>query len=176
MPRSIEMGLSVLMAIPLALFLNLFIGVTDVYQHSMRTTLHSGDRLMVLKVHKHVGSVSRGQVVTFHLEGQLGAFVKRIIALPGEKVDIREGQILINGVVLDEPYARGPTVPGALPLPYTVPAGSYFMLGDNRNQSNDSRMFGAVAHERLVGLVLFRFWPPNNVHGSFDHLYSGEAR
>ena len=92
-------------------------------------------------------------------------YVKRVIGLPGDRITIREGTVYVNGQALKEPYISDPpryTYPlsyGAA-TEYTVPAGSIFVLGDNRNNSNDSHVFNAVQLESVIGKATFAYWPP----------------
>lgn len=85
--------------------------------------------------------------------------VKRIIGVPGDKIDIRNGKVYINGKMLNEPYIKGETVCRELQLPLTVPPEKYFVLGDNREVSKDSRNFGLIDSSQIEGKVVFRFWP-----------------
>lgn len=131
---------------------------------SMEPTLQIGDRILVGKFSYRLGPIRRGDIVVFHYPlGPARDFVKRIVALPAETVELREGLVLINGKPLSEVY------PTALPGgdractssygPKRVPAGQYFVLGDNRCNSEDSRFFGFVPTENVVGKALLVYWP-----------------
>ncbi len=101
----------------------------------------------------------RGEVVIFESPDNPDRdFVKRVIGLPGDTVEIERGQVLVNDVPLDESYV---TQPDRGSYRTTVPDGSYFVLGDNRNVSNDSRDWGAVPADRIIGRAWVSFWPPN---------------
>lgn len=152
----------------IALILNTFVlQVTDVRQNSMRATLDPGDRLVVLRSGL-TGDPRRGEVITFHLEDQPLAFVKRVIGLPGDLVELRAGRVWVNGVLIEEPYAPGPTIGLKGPLEQVrVTAGHYYVLGDNRTSSNDSRTFGLVPAERVIGVAVVRFWPVDRVRLGF---------
>ncbi len=156
---------------------------------SMRDTLIEGDRVMVNKLAYRFGDPARGDVVVFDSpfadgndgESIIGAvfrnigeslgvaspeteFIKRIIALPGETIEISENQVVIDGVPLDEPYLRdGLRMPDF--GPETVPAGFVFVMGDNRNQSQDSRFFGPIPEEDIVGRAFVTVWPPGRWGG-----------
>jgi signal peptidase I len=112
----------------------------------------------------------RGDIVTFEMPeaaaalcGAGGVFVKRVIALPGETVATRGGQVLVDGAELDEPYVE-PGNRDNRPLAATaVPAESYFLMGDNRSSSCDSRDFGPIPRGALTAKVVFRYWPPGRL-------------
>ena len=94
--------------------------------------------------------------------------VKRVIATAGQTVDLVDGVVYVDGVALDEPYAEGESYPLAaqaegvsVGFPYTVPEGCVWVMGDNRENSADSRYFGAVPEDDLIGVVVFRYWPLN---------------
>ncbi len=120
-------------------------------------------------------SYGRGDIVVFDTPeaakqrcGFGGTFVKRLIGLPGEKLEVRlirgDGYVFINGRRLKEPYVRPDRrqVPSSFG-PVTVPANQYFMLGDNRESSCDSREWGSVPRENLIGKVFATYWPPNRL-------------
>ncbi len=102
----------------------------------------------------------RGDVVVFHPPtGQREDFVKRIIGVPGDSVDIRGGLVYINGQVVEESYPATPS--GGQEYPLTVEDSEFFVLGDNRSRSNDSRSWGTVPAENIIGRVWFAYWPPS---------------
>ncbi|MBC7544487.1 MAG: signal peptidase I [Candidatus Sericytochromatia bacterium] len=140
---------------------------------SMVPALSVGDRLIVEKVTPHFTLPRHGAIVVFRpvwshdatLLQRYGladdsALVKRVIGLPGETIAVHDGQVWRNGVVLTEPYA-GLTRPDMAPV--TVPAAHVFVMGDNRNQSADSRVFGPVPADHLIGRAVWRFWPPGRL-------------
>ena len=130
--------------------------------HSMEPTLRDGERLLVDKLTYRFREPRRGEVVVFRVPGDPSRrFIKRLIGLPGDVVEFRDGRVLLNGQVLDEPYASGPT--RGPQVPEVVPPGRYFVLGDNRANSEDSRFqeVGFVPRRYLVGRAVWVFWPPN---------------
>lgn len=136
---------------------------------SMEPTLLVRDRLVVEKVSYYFNDPARGDVVVFwppmeaSPTGQRDAFIKRIIGLPGDTVEIVNQQVIVNGSVLQEDYIKA--APEENWGPETVPEGMFLMLGDNRNSSYDGRAWGFVAREDIIGRAAFRFWPPNRIGG-----------
>lgn len=138
---------------------------------SMLPTLEINDRLIIDKLGYKFQDPKRGDVVVFlppteQLQIQYGkndAFIKRIIGLPGETVEVREGVVYINGKPLTEKYiAEEPNYPWG---PGVVPEDSYLVLGDNRNNSYDSHYNYFVPRDHIIGRAIVRFWPPHRVGG-----------
>ena len=152
---------------------------------SMEPTLHcaqpaSGcearfsDRVLANRFIYHLRDPERGEIVVFQTPeaarikcGAGGTFVKRLIGLPGETVEVRlekgEGYVYVNGRKLDEPYIDPVRRSTDEFGPVKVPQGSYFMMGDNRSQSCDSREWGSVPRDNLIGKVFATYWPPNRI-------------
>jgi signal peptidase I len=102
----------------------------------------------------------RGEVIIFEFPRDLERdFVKRVVGLPGDTVEIKRGQVIVNGIPLDEPYITHQS--NGSHRETTVPEGSYFVLGDNRRASNDSRDWGPVSQSRIIGRAWVSFWPLN---------------
>jgi signal peptidase I len=133
---------------------------------SMVPTLETNDRVLVNKLSYKLHDVNRGDIVVFETpESETGGaqdLVKRVIGLPGETVSCRNGGILIDGRPLDEPYLED-TVDTSCDQEYRIPADTVFVMGDNRTQSKDSRSFGPIDQDSIVGRVFIRIWPPNRV-------------
>ena len=111
-------------------------------------------------VHHLFGSPGRGDVVVFQSpQDSKQDFIKRIIGVPGDLVEIRASTVFLNGRQLEEPYTQGNTGGCTTPCSWEVPEDSYFVLGDNRSGSSDSRMFGFVPEESVIGKALFSYWP-----------------
>lgn len=148
----------VLPALILALTVHLFLAqATIVYGQSMEPNLYERQRLIIDKVSYHFFPPSRNDIVVIAIPDMEEMLVKRVIGLPGETVEIRKGVVYVNNEPLPEPFPHdlgdesyGPTVLGPL---------NYFVMGDNRDNSNDSRSFGPVQREYILGRVWLRYWP-----------------
>jgi signal peptidase I len=129
---------------------------------SMAPTLKINDRVLVNKLSYDLHPIHRGDVVVFLSPPNEGAntkdLIKRVIGLPGETVESRDGHILINGQVLKEPYLGADVVTGPLEK-ITIPPGHYWVMGDNRPNSRDSRFFGPIPKSLIVGRAFVRIWP-----------------
>jgi signal peptidase I len=134
---------------------------------SMHETLLEGDRVLVNKVGYHLHAVHRGDVVVFRRPANFLVededLIKRVVALPGETVQARGRQVLVDGRPLAEPYVA-PVCHGTADFgPVQVPSGHLWMMGDNRCDSSDSRVFGAVDEELVVGRAFVLVWPPGRI-------------
>ncbi len=143
--------------------LHLFVlQISIVKGHSMEPSLHDGDRLVVDRIAANFGDVHRGDVVVLRYPRNIAVdFVKRIVGVPGDKVAMRLGQLYVNGDIVDPEWTCIADHQDMDEL--EVPAGAYFVLGDNRPVSCDSREFGLVTQELLKGRVRARFWPLDRV-------------
>jgi signal peptidase I len=147
-----------------------FMIITFLYQPvrvegtSMQPRLRDQDRLFINKFAYHFESISRGDVVVFHYPRDLAeSYIKRVIALPGDRLNIDNGRVYVNGRRIEEPY---------VPLRYedarslpemVIPPGEYFVMGDHRSISSDSRDFGPVPRDLIYGKAAFVYWPADNV-------------
>ena len=156
----VELGQSLILGALLALVLQIFIQPTVVYGQSMEPNLHDQERVILDKVSYRLGGPARGDIVVFPVEGEPLPLIKRVIGLPGETVEVRDGRVLVNGVALREPYVSGPTA-GNTPAVH-VPEGTVFVMGDNRapGGSLDSRRLGPIPLSKLVGRARLAIWPP----------------
>jgi signal peptidase I len=124
----------------------------------MEPTLQTNQYLLVNKVSYMVGEPKRGDVVVLKFpQDPRRDFIKRIIALPGEEVEVRSGIVMIDGKPLDEPYIL--SKPAYTYPKKRVPAGSYYVLGDNRNNSHDSHVWDWLPKEYIIGKAWVSYWP-----------------
>jgi signal peptidase I len=152
----------------------------------MLDTLQIGDRVIVNKLSYRIGEPGRGDVVVFEpetfeaesivtkvsrnllesvgLRTPESDLIKRVIGLPGETITISENQVFVDNRPLDEPYLPPDVRMGDFG-PITIPDDNYFVMGDNRGSSNDSRRFGPIAAERIVGRAFYVVWPPSRWDG-----------
>jgi len=159
-----------LFAVVVALAIRVFIvGVYTIPSHSMEKTVLEGDNILVSKIAFLFGSVHRGDIIVFSLPDSLkidnrdDLFIKRVIGLPGDTVVLTSTSIIVNGERFPEPpTARQPASPligiAASDVEIIVPEASYFVLGDNRSNSFDSRYWGFLPAEHVVGAPLFVYW------------------
>ena len=139
--------------------------------HSMEPTFHGDDRLVVSRVHYLLGEPQRGDIIVFNSlvprEAERGIMlIKRVIALPGETVELRDLDVYVNGVMLDEPYIKERcrvSNSRCRDRVWELGEDEYFVMGDNRNNSKDSRVFDPVPIQKVVGQVIFRYFPPKAI-------------
>ena len=192
-----ELSEAIVLALLVFFFIQISVQNFRVQGHSMQPTLEGDEYLMVNKLEyfrvdmqrlsrlvpfwsveaeeKNYAPFAhpprRGDVIVFHAPREPGKdFVKRIVGLPGEKVEINAGPIYINGDLLDEPYLSRSQLTGSMECTptlehnnCTLQEGQYFVLGDNRGSSNDSRNWGPVAVKDIVGKVWFVYWPLSDI-------------
>lgn len=167
----------VLPAITLALLIHLFLAqATIVYGQSMQPNFRPLERLVMEKVTYYFRGPQQNEIVVLGMPDSDDLMIKRVVGLPGDTVEIRQGQVFVNGSELPPPYeiaprwrlqgqgeeARARTRQGELHSfygPVTLAEDSFFVLGDNRGNSNDSRAFGPAPREFIKGRVWFRYWP-----------------
>jgi signal peptidase I len=126
---------------------------------SMEPRVHAGEIVLINTLAYRFGEIRRGDVVAFrHDAPNPETYIKRVVGLPGERVEVRDGVVTINGRTLPEPYVRFRDRRSAPPL--VVPPHAYYVLGDNRAESDDSRNWGALQRADVVGMALVGIWPP----------------
>ena len=150
-------------AIAIALLINVFLAqATQVLGQSMEPNLHTAQRVVVEKVtYRFFHGPRRGDIVVLDLPEQKEMLIKRVMGLPGETVEVRGGEVYIDGEQINEPWTVNPG--GSNYSPQTIPPLHVFVLGDNRGASNDSRNFGPVPIDHIVGHAWFSYWPPEYV-------------
>jgi len=162
-----------LIAIGLALVIIVFLyQPVKVEGTSMAPLLSDQERIFINKFVYRFESIHRGDVVVFWYPlDRSKSFIKRIIGLPGETVEIRHGSLFVNGQVIPEPYVPPQYADISDFGPVRVPKSSYFVMGDHRISSNDSRVFGPVASQYIYGRAVFAYWPVDH----FGSLSTAEA-
>lgn len=170
---SFFLDLTETLVIGLSFFLVVYLFFLQPHQvngHSMDHTFENGDFLLTDKVSYRVGDPKRGDIVVFHAPESANCptgtgcdFIKRVIGLPGDTIQVRDNHIFLNGQLLKESYLPPDLVtePGAFTRNKTIVVGpgEYFVCGDNRPGSSDSRAWGTVPKENIVGRAFFRYWP-----------------
>lgn len=150
-----------LLAVLIAAF---FVRLPQVAGLSMEPYIRSGEYVLINTFAYRIGVPHRGEIVAFRHEGDARTvFIKRVIGLPGDRIRIDQGRVYVNGARLDEPYVRH-----ADPRSFAqvvVPPSSVYVLGDNRAESEDSRFFGPVGDNRLIGRAIAGVWPPHMLGG-----------
>lgn len=148
---------------------------------SMIPTLELGDRILVSKLDYRFGEPKRGDIVVFKAPPEASMeekdFIKRLVGLPGDVLEVKDGSLYRNGKRLNESYLDEPEIwyqdkekQAGMPiivnggmLPFRVPKGAYFVMGDNRNNSHDSHAWGALEKNRVIGKAWVKFWPPKRM-------------
>ncbi len=166
-------------ALVFAFFMFIRVFVIEPYRvptGSMEPTIEVGDQVLAQKVTINLGlGVEQGDIVVFKNPDSTSdhdILVKRVIATEGQTVEFIDGVVYVDGTALDESYTQGSTYPLAsqasgvsVGYPYTVPEGYVWVMGDNRENSADSRYFGAVSEDDLIAVVVFRYWPLTRIGG-----------
>jgi signal peptidase I len=133
---------------------------------SMEPTLVEGDRVLVNRLIYHFRSPERGDIIVFHPPGRVSSdpFIKRVVAVAGDTVAVHDGALWVNGVAQDEPFIKEHPILDEFPET-TISPGYVWAMGDNRNNSGDSRVFGPVSLEAIMGKAFAVYWPPRHVGG-----------
>jgi len=157
-------------ALVLALLIRIFVAEPRfIPSASMLPTLQVGDRLVVEKISYHFREPARGDIIVFDPPQQLQvqgyakdqAFIKRVIGAPGQTVEVQKGRVYLDKTPLEEGYIAEP--PDYHWGPAQVPEGQVFVMGDNRNNSNDSHVWGFLPKENIIGRAFYRFWPLSRI-------------
>jgi signal peptidase I len=144
--------------------------------NSMTPLLSDHEAIVINRVVYHFEPIHRGDIVVFRYPlDATQSFIKRIVGLPGETVQIRQGFVYVNGNWVPEPYVPSQYKDLSDFGPIQVPSGSYFVLGDRRNSSNDSRVFGTVAGRLIEGRAAFAYWPIDHF-GWLSNMGTTEAK
>jgi len=148
---------------------------------SMANTIEQNERVLVDCVTFHLFGIHRGDIIVFKVPSSVSTtpLLKRVIGLPGDTLSLHDDRVYVNGKLLNEPYLRlpdgsltptspapnygTPSDPWSLEQPYTVPAGRYFVMGDNRTKSDDSRYWGTVPRSAVIGRVFAVYWPLSRI-------------
>ncbi len=169
-----EFGITIVVSVCVALLLNVFVfQIIEVRKTSMVPTLNDMDRVFLNKTAYWFGSPQSGDIVVFarkNANGEKISYVKRVIGIPGDHIVINNGKVYRNGVELQEPYLDVVTNGN---FECNVPEGKYYVLGDNRNVSLDSKneSFGLMDEDEVLGKVLFKLKPIGGID-DYDHHYS----
>jgi signal peptidase I len=152
------------------LILNTTTGRFQVRGSSMEQTLFDGQYLLISKVTYWISPPERGDVIVFHPPNNLSDdYIKRIVGLPGERVEIQNGEVSVDGVQLLEPYIANP---GSYSGVWEPGEGEYFVLGDNRRNSSDSHTWGVFPGDNIVGKAWLCYWPPEQWGPVAHHTFS----
>ncbi|HET9780234.1 MAG TPA: signal peptidase I [Candidatus Dormibacteraeota bacterium] len=178
-----EVAEVVVLAVILYVGISFAVQAVHVEGLSMFATLDDNDYLIANKIDYRLHPPQRGDIVILRPPTNNSTdFIKRIIALPGERLLIRDGVVYINGHKLDEPYLPEEWTQFNSPPPWSngdgavIPANQYFVMGDNRNRSQDSRFFGPIGRDRIDGKAWFRIWPLDkfgNIYAQVPTLETG---
>ncbi len=174
---ALEWGILIFAALSIALLIKVFLfQAFYIPSDSMVPTLKNHDRVIVNKLSYRLHPVHRGDIIVFKtpkgpdgkpIDPGVNDLVKRVIGLPGETIEGRGGHIYINGRVLAEPYLPSGEAPGTGFAPIKIPPDAYWVMGDNRSNSRDSRFFPEafpfVPKRDIIGRVFLRIWPPNRL-------------
>ena len=157
-----EVIITVVIAVAVFFSLRLTVQSYTVVMSSMEPNFQQGECIMVSKVAYHSSGPQRGDVIIFNppFESEF-PYIKRVIGLPGDTVEVKDEKVFINGTALDEPYIMAP--PDYTMSTVQVPENECFVLGDNRNNSNDSHNGWLVPRDNIIGKAWFIYWPPSKL-------------
>ena len=162
-------GLSIVLALGIRQFVA---EARFIPSESMLPTLKIDDRLVIEKISYHFNPPKRGDIIVFRAPQEAldaaqsttnDAYIKRVIGLPGEEIEVKDGKVFVNGEALEENYIQSPPV--YTWGPDVVPEGEYLVLGDNRNSSSDGHVWGFLKRDSIIGRAVVRFWPLQRIGG-----------
>ena len=156
-------SLAVQLAVLCLLVAAFFMRTPQVWGLSMEPQIHSGQYVLINTFAYRLGPPHRGDIVAFRHEANGRVFIKRVIGLSGDRIRIDGGTVTVNGMPLSEPYVRDPDHRSSSEI--VVPPQAVYVLGDNRANSEDSRVFGAVGDRELSGRAIAVIWPPHALGG-----------
>jgi signal peptidase I len=160
--RSWTRDLAVLLGLVIVVMIFLYQPV-KVEGTSMNPLLSDQERIFINKFVYHFEPIERGDVIVFWYPlDRSKSFIKRVVGLPGESIEIRDGHVYINGQELADQYVPANYLDGSTYAPHRIPVDGYFVMGDHRDSSNDSRVFGPVPRQYIYGKAVFAYWPADH--------------
>ena len=154
---------TVVLAFVLFVIINALTARVRVDGPSMEPSFFHNNRVIVSKISYMLGDIQRGDVIVFPAPPNPNEdYIKRVIGLPGDEVMVMNGTVYVNGETLTEPYISAPPISNMHPT--TVPEGQVFVMGDNRNVSSDSRSWGPLQIDDIIGKAVFVYWPFERIH------------
>jgi signal peptidase I len=158
-----EIAETIVLTVVIFAVINFATGRFRIEGPSMQPNLSEGQYLIINKLVYRLGAPARGDIIVFHHPRNPGRdLIKRIIGLPGETVEVRQGQVYVDGDALREPYVLNR---GTYSIHYELGADEFFVLGDNRPNSDDSHNWGVLEEAKIVGKAWLSYWPPDNWGG-----------
>jgi len=164
---------TILLALLLFVLINLFTARFQVQGSCMEPTLQSGQYLIVSKLTYWIHPPERGDIIVLHPPNNSKEdYIKRIVGLPEEQVEVQEGQVWVDGVPINEPYVANPP---AYSDSWQLGEEEYLVLGDNRSNARDSHNWGTLPKDNIVGKVWLCYWPPEKWGLAAHHTFTGSA-
>ena len=171
--KSREIAETLLLTLFILWIVNAVTGRFRIEGHSMLPTLQEGEYVIINKLSYYLDDPDRGDIIVLHFPNDRSRdFIKRLVGLPGDQVEVSDGVVKVNGIALEEPYINAePSYSGS----WQVPEGQYFVLGDNRNNSSDSHNWSFLPREDIVGKAWVIYWGPENwgLIPHYDHTSLG---